>query len=382
MNARFTLDGSDALEQELTRLCERLKTAVQTVIPAGRLEGLILGGGYGRGEGGVLCTPNGDCPYNDLEFYVLLRGNLLRNRRRFQPILDRIAHHFSSQGGFEIEMTPLSRAKLEHSPVTMFYYDLIAGHRWLIGDDTLLTRCQHHQAANQIPLSEATRLLMNRCSGLLFAKERLLRPSFTAKDADFVGRNLAKAQIAFGDALLAASGQYHWSCRKRHQRVIKLLPTGEMPWMSQLQEHHCAGLEFKLHPFRSTASAEALLAQWSQLSTLGFQVWLWVERRRLQGFFTSPEDYIFRHINKCPETNSWRNRLINLSAFGPRVALSASGARYPRERLLHALTLLLWASDRIKRPRLLQHIQEDLRNEATEYPELVQAYYELWKKFN
>mgnify|MGYP006142135189 CR=1 FL=1 len=42
-------------------------------------------------------------------------------------------------------------------------------------------------------------------TGLLFARERLDRPHFTAADADFVGRNLAKARLALGDAVLAVS---------------------------------------------------------------------------------------------------------------------------------------------------------------------------------
>lgn len=381
MTHRFTVDGSDALEQQLNQLCQRFTSAVQTVIPVEVLEGLMLAGGYGRGEGGVLHTAEGDHPYNDLDFYVFLKGNLERNRRRFQATLERVAHHFSQLAKIEIEICLLSRPKLEQSPVTMFYYDLAWGHHWLVGDDTLLERCQHHKVAQEIPLAEATRLLMNRCSGLLFAKERLLHDPFTPDDADFVQRNFAKAQLAFGDTLLAASGQYHWSCRTRHERVLKLLPTGEMPWLNELQNHHRAGLEFKLQPFRSSAPADELSAQLCQFVPLGFQVWLWIERCRLRGYFTSPEDYALRHINKCPDTKPWRNRLINLNAFGARAALSAAGGRHPRERLLHALTFLLWTGDRIHRPRILHELQDELGTTASDFPTLVNAYAQLWRRF-
>ncbi|PYL00604.1 MAG: hypothetical protein DME19_04505, partial [Verrucomicrobia bacterium] len=76
--------------------------------------------------------------------------------------------------------------------------------------------------AERIPLCEATRLLMNRCSGLLFARERLECAEFSPVDADFVERNLAKAQLAFGDAVLTAFGRYHWSCLERHKRLKSL----------------------------------------------------------------------------------------------------------------------------------------------------------------
>src|SRR6266513_2503014 len=77
---------------------------------------------------------------------------------------------------------------------------MVTGHRWLLGEESLLIGCQHHRQAERIPLSEATRLLMNRCTGLLLAGERLDRASLSRDDADFINRNLAKAKLAFGDA--------------------------------------------------------------------------------------------------------------------------------------------------------------------------------------
>ena len=50
-----------------------------------------------------------------------------------------------------------------------------------------------------------------------------------ADDADFVGRNLAKDQLAFGDVLLTAHGQYHWSCQERHRR-LECLDVPSLPW--------------------------------------------------------------------------------------------------------------------------------------------------------
>src|SRR2546430_13631947 len=92
------------------------------------------------------------------------------------------------------------------------------GNRWLRGEERLLTGCEQHRDAKRIPVSEATRLMMNRCSGLLLARERLERAEFSPGDADFVGRNLAKAQLAFGDTILTAFGRYDWSCLERHKR--------------------------------------------------------------------------------------------------------------------------------------------------------------------
>jgi hypothetical protein len=74
MSKRFTIDGSPELERHLESLCELVRIEVLKAIPPRKLQALVLGGGYGRGEGGVLQTDNGDQPYNDLEFYMFLEA--------------------------------------------------------------------------------------------------------------------------------------------------------------------------------------------------------------------------------------------------------------------------------------------------------------------
>ncbi|HTA30876.1 MAG TPA: hypothetical protein VK731_10335, partial [Candidatus Cybelea sp.] len=51
---RFTLDGDDNMERHLARTCRACLAGVRQVVPENKLEALMLGGGYGRGEGGVL----------------------------------------------------------------------------------------------------------------------------------------------------------------------------------------------------------------------------------------------------------------------------------------------------------------------------------------
>ena len=396
---RFTLDGSPALEAHLQATCEQVLAGVRRLIPADRLEGLLLGGGYGRGEGGVLRTPAGDLPYNDLEFYVFVRGQAVLAERQFRQPLHELGESLSPAAGLEVEFKVLTLDKLRNSPPSMFYYDLVMGHCWFAGDDALLAGCAPHRDAAHIPLHEATRLLMNRCSGLLFAKARLAKPDFAADDADFVGRNLAKAQLAFGDVLLAAHGQYHWSCQERHRRLaagkfssLSAFPIGgegrgevvplnftSLPWAAALITHHATGVEFKLHPSRSSESQTALIARHQELTALGAQLWLWLESRRLGKTFTTARDYALSNINKCPETSTLRNRLVNLRAFGP--AGLASG-RYPRERLLTTLPLLLWEKTALTNHDLLAKIQTQLRTTATDLAGLVAAYSVIWGRFN
>ena len=152
MSQHFTLDGSDALESHLAATCARVLAGVTTLVPAERFEGLLLGGGYGRGEGGVLKTTAGDQPYNDLEFYVFIRGSAILAERKFRQPLHELGERLSPEAGLEVEFKVLTLDKLRCSAPSMFYYDLVAGHRWQLGTDALLVGCEHHRDASMIPL--------------------------------------------------------------------------------------------------------------------------------------------------------------------------------------------------------------------------------------
>jgi len=379
-SARFTLDGSDELEHHLAYTCLKVLEGIQSVLPSHKIEALLLGGGYGRGEGGVLKTESSDQPYNDLEFYVFIRGNNWLNERRFGRALQHLAHELAPEAGVEVELKIISSRKLRRSPASMFYYDLVTAHRPLLSDEQLLVSCEHHRTAQNIPLSEAMRLLMNRCSGLLFAREKLEHTVFTPADADFVCRNLAKAQLAFGDAVLTVYGQYHWSCLRRHERV-RQLPGTSFPWLDKLRQHHAAGVKFKLHPHRTTLTQAALMAQYKSVAAFALKTWLWLENRRLGFHFTSVHDYAFSLLNKCPDTNPWRNRLVNAKAFGLSAFFSERGCRHPRERIVNALTVLLWEPLTVD-SEIWSWLSDELQWPLRSATDQVKVYQQRWRQLS
>jgi hypothetical protein len=374
---RFTLDGSEALESRLTATCEHVAEGIRSRIPKQRLDGLILGGGYGRGEGGVFRVVGGSLPYNDLEFYVFLRGNRLLNERRYASLLSEFAEKASSEAGVHVEFKIDALSRLRHGPVSMFSYDLVAGHRCVIGDERLFTNCRQHLEPAKIPLAEATRLLFNRCTGLLLAQEHLRSSTLSGDQVDFIGRNLAKARLALGDAVLTACGQYHWSCRERHARLNKVR---NLPFR-ELVEHHARGVEFKLHPCHFDKSRETFTAEHREISELAQNLWLWLEGRRLNRRFVSPVAYACDRARKCPDSTAWRNLALNIRSFGSGVLLDPMAWRYPRERLFNALSLLLWDSDPSSEPTNLRQVQRQLVTDAADWSGLIAAYKQVWPSY-
>src|SRR5947208_2865176 len=100
--ARLTLDGSAELERRLAVLCRQIGHSVSERIGRHKLDALVLGGGYGRGQGGVLRTEGKDAPYNDLEFYVFVKGNSVLNARRYRSSLDELSKSLSPAAGLHV----------------------------------------------------------------------------------------------------------------------------------------------------------------------------------------------------------------------------------------------------------------------------------------
>jgi hypothetical protein len=379
--ARFTMDGDDALETHLAATCETVRAAVESLVAPGRLEALVLGGGYGRGQGGVLKTDSGDLPYNDLEFYVFTRGNRLLNERRYRKELEKLGERLSPEAGLHVEFKVDSLPRLRRSPVTMFSYDLVSGHRVLAGGENIFSDCATHRDAGKIPIHAATRLLFNRCTGLLLAKEMLLNEKLSSEQCDFIGRNLAKARLALGDVVLTAFQKYHWNCLERRERFGAIAKSESLPWLAEVERCHADGVEFKLHPQRVSKSAEKFRLEHAEISNLARQVWLWLEARRLNRPFPSAREYALAALEKCPGNFAARNILLNVRTFGARGAFERLAWRYPRERLLNALPLLLW-EEPIRDLRLKRHLQKQLRTPDTDWQSWVAAYKRIWPRFN
>ncbi|MCC5834913.1 MAG: hypothetical protein JJU20_09295 [Opitutales bacterium] len=378
---RFTVDGDAGLEAQLEKVCDQVQSALQKNLKGRRLKGVLLGGGYGRGEGGVFRTEQQDRPYNDLEFYLIVKGNPILNERRMGPVLDKLVHELSSLAGVEVEFKILGPKTLRRQPVSMFTYDLIKGHKLLMGDKSLIDVCGHHRKAEDIPMAEATRLLMNRCIGLVFAMESLEKRELTDEDADNIGRNLAKVRLALGDAVLVAKGRYHWSCRERSRRINGLPVDPLWDWFGAVLAQHERGVDFKLNPKPTEPSRSALLQDFESLSELAGRVWLWLESLRLERDYDTFAEYVDGPENKCPETGAVRNGLINFRRFGLSGLLDSKALRYPRERLYRALPILLW--DRLTSTEDPRHavLKRLLRTEANSFKGYVSAYRYIWQNF-
>ncbi|MBO4305022.1 MAG: hypothetical protein J6A21_10590 [Lentisphaeria bacterium] len=192
------------------------------------LAGVVLGGGYGRGEGGVLHTPEGGQLYNDLDFFVFTRGAGKKEAEKINGELKKLALPLEKELGVAVDFGPAKElVSLKKVQSTLMFQELLRGWKPVWGE-IRLEEYMELLDAERLPCSEAIRLLLNRGMGLLFAGERLLAEE-KEKDADFIVRNMNKAILGGGDACLIISGQYCWKGPQRVSSYEKLVRAKELP---------------------------------------------------------------------------------------------------------------------------------------------------------
>ena len=211
MTGTYTLVPSPRIEE----LLKQALAGIAADIGALKLPGLravILGGGYGRGEGGVLHTERGDALYNDLDLFVFSSGAGRSLRDRIDRALRELAGPWTEKLGVAVDFGPVKNCgTLKKAASTLMFQELLRGWKPVWGTPEPEKWIPAIEP-RELPFSEAARLLLNRGMGLVFAGEYLREKN---QDADFIVRNMNKALLGAGDALLIAAGEYRWRGEER-----------------------------------------------------------------------------------------------------------------------------------------------------------------------
>jgi hypothetical protein len=337
--ARFFVDDEPALAARLEDFLNRLSRDLEAQSWRAGAAALVLAGGYGRGEGGVFRKTE-DSPaelYNDLEFFLFLKPGADANAAA------RWCEGWEKSGtaelGIDVEFKRDAATVLRTGSPTMFFHDLLQGHRMVWGDASLLADAPSRlRDPAALPASEATRLLFNRGSGLWFSKARMV--AGRAEDAGFIERNHMKARLALGDAVLALSGGHHGLCEERARRIAAGGFSTPPGW-ARIAAWHAEGVAFKLRPRHRAASVGELAGAQAELAAAWMETFLWVEGRRFGRTFVSAADYAEFGGRLFPESPRWRNVALHLRDRLRRGEALSGAADYPRAALQRALVAAL-----------------------------------------
>ncbi len=229
----YSKSADPRVERRIQDALDGIRAAFAASPESSAIHAVALGGGYGRGEGGA--TPDG-MPYNDLDFFVVMNGR--KPSPGLRTLLDSISSEWRGKLAIDIDICCVKSLKhLYKAADTLMIQELFAGKRIVFGDEHIFDDAPV-RPFSELPWTEAARLLLNRGAGLLFARMRASDPD----EADFVRRNLHKAALGCGDAILIVHHDYRTTGTERLEALRKYY---EASWLIPAYE---AALSFKYAP--------------------------------------------------------------------------------------------------------------------------------------
>jgi len=325
------------LARQLDGVCEGIAEAASAALRVGIPVGtIVLGGGYGRGEGGIWrAGESGQAAlHNDLDFFLFSDRP---DDPRLLAWVEMEEKQWTSHLGIHVDFACLSPRSLDAVSGSMMLTDLALGYRQVFGAVDFIDAAARRCDASRLPLWEASRLLWNRGTGLYFARCRIAERS----EPGFVERNQQKLALALGDALLCLAGKHDPSVEERGRR-LKNLPMEEfaIDIAGKIRDCHRDAVEFKLQP----RSVDVDWGRWQKrdesLTRLWAEVFLRVESVRLGRPYPALSDYAGDRRAIVPETFFLRNLLIAMRDKRRCGQFLAPAWDYPRGALMRCLAAI------------------------------------------
>ena len=257
--SKYAPEGDAAFDKMLDGYLDEISEAIRQSEFSGDISAVVLGGGYGRGEGGVFETSGGKKRlYNDLDFFVIAENISYARLKKVDRAVASIGKDFSRRLEIDVDFGPAKTLRqLAKMPFTMMWQELREGHIVIYGDKEVLNVLPDYDL-HDLPSSEGLRLLLNRGAGLLFVRQRFGQEKISVEDRDFIGRNLNKAVLACGDVFLILRKKYCLSVKDRLVLLEKL--------NAELAESYRRAVDFKFSP--ETYSIQELRKQGEDVMNL------------------------------------------------------------------------------------------------------------------
>ena len=199
------------------------------------LEGVVLGGGYGRGEGGAYVGESAASRSplsNDLDFFVIASEDSTKSQRAaMSEALGAVSREWSAKLGIDVDFcTPKTPGRMKRDGRYLMIQELLHGYADVAGEkgETMFAAIERLDSGS-LPVFEAARLLMNRGAGLLLARDA----SAAGAKGDFVPRNINKCVLGAFDARLIIKGQYKWRLKERVEVLGSPLYAAAAEWKSR-----------------------------------------------------------------------------------------------------------------------------------------------------
>ena len=382
MNNKYTVYGDAEFDKKIDADMEQIRKAVLKVVPEEDLSALILGGGYGRGEGGVFLQNGTMELYNDYDFFVISNDLSRAKMQMYHAKLFEVGEELTEEIGIDVDFGPFRNVSdLPGMKFTMMWFELKQAHIVVYGNDNILDSIPDFQS-DSIPLSEAMGLMLNRAVGLMLAKERLgKKETLATKDKDFIERNIFKAAMAAGDAFLISNHTFHHSYVRRIDLMDKFRSSSLIKNNNFFSLYKQA-IMYKLKPEREDLSRETLQQQHQGVLDVYKKFFLFTAgkcwSKNLTDFKEFSEVVIRKNIDSESPVQILKNILLNLKELGIAGFSLKWLFKYPRYRLFYAVPYFTFSENSYSEaiPTALGLTANSSEKEKNE------RFMKLWERFN
>lgn len=240
MRSKYTHIYNKNIEALLDKILSEIKESVFMFKYGKDIEALVLGGGYARGDGGIIFDGAEAKLSNDLDFFIFLKST--KNRGKIIEFFKMLSDKYSEELDIEVDFDyPKLLSETKRIWGTMMFQEMLQSHIVVCGDGNILDNIPRLNFSKTL-LSDAARLIMNRGVGLAIAYDKLPLAKFE-KDFYFVARNASKAVLAAGDTELVLNNKYALNCDDRLVNLDGLSNIG-----NDLKRAYRNALEFKYSP--------------------------------------------------------------------------------------------------------------------------------------
>lgn len=374
----FTNDGNEKAEARIAGDQVLVSEYVTGVVPKKHFEALVLMGGYGRGEGGYYLINGEASPYNDYDYFVIVKNMSRKAASALQKTLKTLAHRLSKIVGIEIDLAVLRSESLASAPRTLMNAEMKWGHHVLAGNPDALDPMPG-EPFDKLALGEFTRLMNNRGALLLMNARRLeAGVELSGYDRGEFFKFLLKAVLACGDAFLAIEGVYHPLYAEKQARLMMLK---NFPGVDFINLYKLA-VDQKFHPDARSFRDEDPEAWQRQIIDCWLDAFSKLETCRTGCQIRSWRDYAQLVVPKgqLEASQNLKNFAITLRDFGTRHTLRYLrwAWRYPRDRVISVLPLLLNSASEFSSSDVAVPLAIPA---GSDWSFIVERYLKIWERY-
>ena len=279
---QFTYYGAKDAERFLVDILTKIRTLFKEHFSDEQTAALILIGGYGRGEGGMVKENGIYRPHNNLDLLYIYNGAL---DKKVIERVDEALQNISKKYNIGIDLSAITKKKLLTLEGLVISYDMRYGHKTLLGDSSFIQEYNNFSVYNIDPV-DIRQLLVNRGTLLLINTLLLQKEELSTRERKLIIKHAIKAIIGYGEALLFFHNQYHWSYAKKQSNMTKLSTIDE-----KIKALYTEAIAFRFKPDYETYLQKDL-HRWNKelLKTLG-EIHLECEKINLAKRNLSWDDY-------------------------------------------------------------------------------------------